>query len=355
MTSASHHSERSLGSFLRRNGGLLLGLLISIACVVLLVFEVNWRQVLPAFQATAPLPFLLAVVLQWIQLVLRGWRWQILLGTFSPVRFKPTYRIWMIGLMLNDVLPAKIGEVSRAYLISRREHCRLPTVFSTVFIERLLDVLAFLGALAVVLIMGIFPLKLGEWDLSALSVMLGWLVLAGLVVLVVVAFFQRQIVRLADGVLSRLHAGAARWVTRVLDQFLAGMNPRAYGSRLLAAAGLTLVAWILIIASTYCVFWAVGAGELDWRDATLFIVTTTFCMLIPNTPGYFGTFHFLAVETLIFRGIAGSQALVIAVLCHSSWYFLETILGIWYVFVMGVSFRELRAASEKIEESGEVG
>jgi len=87
-----------------------------------------------------------------VSYVVRVRRWQRLLAPIAQVGFAPAVRATVIGFATTAVLPGRLGEVLRPYLLARRERLSASAVLATIVLERLLDVIA------VVLLFGVFLL-----------------------------------------------------------------------------------------------------------------------------------------------------------------------------------------------------
>lgn len=74
---------------------------------------------------------------------LRGQRWVILLrGTGMRVPVKDSTEIIFLSWLVNCVVPAKLGDLYRAYLLKINSTASLSKTFGTIFIERVLDICA---------------------------------------------------------------------------------------------------------------------------------------------------------------------------------------------------------------------
>lgn len=99
------------------------------------------------FQAN-PLLFLAAFAVYYLGFPLRGFRWHRLLrGTGTNIATRDATEILFLSWLVNCVVPAKLGDVYRAYLLKINSDASLSRTFGTVFIERILDllVIAILG------------------------------------------------------------------------------------------------------------------------------------------------------------------------------------------------------------------
>ncbi len=74
---------------------------------------------------------------------LRGFRWASLLrATGQRIRTRDATEIIFLSWLVNCVVPAKLGDVYRAYLLKINSDASLSRTFGTVFIERILDLFA---------------------------------------------------------------------------------------------------------------------------------------------------------------------------------------------------------------------
>jgi uncharacterized protein (TIRG00374 family) len=107
---------------------------------------------LPALISQAnPWWLLAAVGIYYVGFPLRGYRWALLIrGTGYPLKVKDSTEIILISWLVNCVVPAKLGDVYRAYLLRINTGVSLSRTFGTVFIERVFDLFAIvsLGLLA---------------------------------------------------------------------------------------------------------------------------------------------------------------------------------------------------------------
>ncbi len=116
--------------------------------LVLLLFVVA----LPGFQldtlvdyilAADPAWLLAAFVVYYLGFPVRGYRWSLLLrGIGAKVRVRDSTEIIFVSWLVNSVVPAKLGEVYRAWLLKINYPVSLSATFGTIFIERMFDIFA---------------------------------------------------------------------------------------------------------------------------------------------------------------------------------------------------------------------
>ncbi len=131
------------------NWRVVVGILISLVALWLIAKDVKFDQFAVALAQANYWWALPSTVFILFSIWVRAYRWRALLDNrITPSR---AFHITNIGNMLNNVLPIRLGDVARAYLASRNGDVTVMQCFSTVVVERLLDVLTVLGFLMIAL------------------------------------------------------------------------------------------------------------------------------------------------------------------------------------------------------------
>src|SRR5690606_34146162 len=108
------------------NGKAVAGIALGLALLGLSLRGVDLRGVLREIRSADPLLFLAAIAAATAPMVVRAWRWRVLLEPSRPgTAFRSRFEATMIGFMANNVLPARVGELARAYALSRAERVPL--------------------------------------------------------------------------------------------------------------------------------------------------------------------------------------------------------------------------------------
>ncbi len=123
----------------------ILSIAVPIAIIAIFV-AINGEQlqaVPELILAANPWLVLAAFAIFYAGFPLRGWRWSILLrGTGMRVPVKDSTEIIFLSWLVNCIVPAKLGDVYRAYLLKINSTASLSRTFGTVFIERIFDLFA---------------------------------------------------------------------------------------------------------------------------------------------------------------------------------------------------------------------
>jgi uncharacterized protein (TIRG00374 family) len=137
-----------------RSFRLLLGCLLSAGFLYLALRGIDpsltWQQL----SSVNPGLLAVAIIIGSSSNLIRAARWKVLLGNSPPVPFRQLFSSMMIGYLANNVLPARMGEVVRMYLLERNAGISKSKSAATIVLERIIDALLLLsiaGAISVFL------------------------------------------------------------------------------------------------------------------------------------------------------------------------------------------------------------
>jgi uncharacterized protein (TIRG00374 family) len=268
------------------------------------------------------------------QIGLRTLRWQLLLparddGTRAgPLRVMP---VLLAGYLGNLVLPARLGELARAYLMARRERLGFSRVLGSILLERVID----LASLAAVAMTAAIYLGAPEWLVRGMAIVAG---IGVVVVLVLAASGIPRAVRALVAVIGR----RAEPLRAALDQVRSfGEGAHGGGWRRLALALLLGTATWLFVAGTYWLTARALDMQLGMAGSMLVAAVTTLGTAIPSAPANLGTFEAAAVLVLSILGVDAVEALALAILAHAVVTIPIAIAGVVVVGSMSVSLAQV--------------
>lgn len=277
-------------------------------------------------------------------MVLRAWRWQILMRPFAPqVDLAGASSAVCICYAANCAVP-RSGEALRALSIKWRYGTPLPSLVTTVVVERVLDLFTLI--LVVGATFGLLQARLSQafpWlGNAAVWGLVGCLVFSG--VLLALFLFQERAAALLLRLLQPLSPRLAQRAADLLHTFLAGLkalgSPTAYGAIILSSLLLN-AGYALMIYAAFEAFDMVDQFGLG-LDATLAIYAVSSLGMVIPTPAGTGTYHkFFADGLTLLFAVPAVQALACATALHA-------IGNLTYVVLGGVAFllqRQKRAAA----------
>lgn len=304
---------------------IVIGAIIGTGALVLAVRGVDWRGVGQAMLQTRGSMVLLALLCVAAGILLFVARWRML---FAPehhgLEWSALTGAVLIGQTANIVIPARIGEIARIYLVGRREQVSKARVTATIVVEKVTDLAVF--AVAIVLLL--LGMSLPQWiSRSGVAFVITSAVL--LAAILVLTFWSGALLRFVEWVAERM---SRRWGTRLVRVAEASLG----GLRSLRDWRYALLVWILSvailvisIATTYIVFLAMRL-PLPPVAALLLTIVLRIGVAPPSLPGRLGLFQYLIVVALGMFGINRTVAL--------SYSFVLYAVAVLPVLVAGVAW-----------------
>lgn len=324
---------------------LVIGLLVS-AIFLFLAFRKTDFHELYGHLATANYWYLIpASVLTIAALWVRALRWGLLLHPLKAIGAGTLFSATSIGFMCNNILPMRLGELIRAFVIGRSAGVRASAAFATIIIERLFDLFAMIGVFGLLLIFA--PFHNRDFKIGVLiAFCAGIVALVGLVVFYLwPAPFERIAARVLPGKVRER-------VLRLLRSFANGLEIFRDVRRLFGIGALTILMWLCITVVIEICFASArleeGGLALPGSASLLVLVVIAIGVMVPSGPGFVGTMQAAAVFGL---GIVGyhdrDRALSFSILYHATQWFPVVLVGLIYLVKENLSFAQVRQISSE--------
>lgn len=303
----------------------VVGLLFTAASVFLLGRLIDWSATAEALKRADPWFIAAAISCLVVSLIFKTFRWRMLLPADAGVTTPRLYRILHISFMLNNVLPARLGDVARVAMATKQPGIRLGHVLSSLLTERVTDAVTLLTCFIVVSPFLPIPDAYVSWLETA------WYVLAALVGLTIIGIVtRRRVSSLATKVPLPERISRSERLRDEARSFGDGWRQLFAKDHLVAVWGSSALAWVGAFAINYLLMRAL---EIDApiTVAVLVTCTTNLAMLLPSSPGYIGVFHAAATLALLPFGVGAASALSFAILAHLVNVLPVTILGAFFL------------------------
>ncbi|HWV56695.1 MAG TPA: lysylphosphatidylglycerol synthase transmembrane domain-containing protein [Longimicrobiales bacterium] len=339
------------------NWKVLLGVGLSAGLLYYALRDVHFADVFREIRTADPLLFLAAVTAATVIYVVRAWRWKPILEPVKPgTRFRPRFACVSIGFMGNNLLPARMGEFARAYSMSRLEGIPVTSSLASLVVERLFDGMALVAFLLVAMAHPDFPdmglvagVSMGRWIAGVGAVLA---VVAGL--LLSLALWPAQAARGVERLVARLlPARLGRAVIEVLEAFLSGVVAIRHPGLVVRAALWSVVLWLLGALSFWLGFLAFDI-HVPFTAAIFLQSLVSLFVSMPSAPGFFGLFEAAARVGLVdVFGVDAASAVGFAIGFHMGGFIPITVIGLYYVWRLGISWRDVEQSEEIVEEAVE--
>ena len=314
---------------------LILGVLISIVFLYLAFGKINFTQMLDSFKQANYWLFIPAALATIFAHWLRGLRWRFFLNSIKSVPVLSLFSATLIGYMGNTILPAHLGELFRANVIGNRENIPTSSVLATLVIERIIDVLSLLVIMVMSLLFYPFP----EWVTKSGYIMFG-LTIGLFVFLLMLKQENNRALALVKWGLKFLPEGMANKIEEIIHAFIKGINGMERKRDYLIVFLLSLFIWFFYWLNLHIVmisFNLVEQYHVNAVSSLVLLVITTIAVVVPSSPGYVGTYHYLCQVSLGLFGVPSSIGLSFAFVAHGLSILPTAILGLLAAWKEGIS------------------
>lgn len=261
-----------------------------------------------------------------VDILIRALRWRILLSGAVKAPLWTLYQLEAIGLGVNNVLFARLGEITRAVLAGKRLGIPLMTSLASVAVERALDVAALLTLFTFASAGS--PLVAVEARAAA-----GLLLGAAVAALTLLAAAGDLMVRLTPFAKPR----------ELVSQLVLGAAVLRRPGPALAAAALSLALWLIDAGLYWCAARALGLGGLmDFSESILVLSWAGAGAALPAAPGAIGTFEAMVKDILMKLGADAHAAFGYALFVHMTTYLFVTGLGLLFLYRLGLTLSSVK-------------
>ena len=295
---------------------------VSLICLNYAFHGVQWADLWGVLRAYPVAPVLAAVLVSFCSCSVLGLR---LMYMHTPhLCFRSTFCASLVGLAVNNVLPAKAGEIAKAAWLAQpspeplQPRLTLDTALGLVFFERFFDV----NMLSLLSLW--FIIKMGQDRLAFLLVFClasGW---ALILLLRTKPGWQEHAERLP------LPTGLRLFLVR----FLSAVAVQLSGGRILRTTVSSLALWALYALQMGLTLNGAARLGLSLSDLLAVFALSNLGMLLPSSPGALGVYEAVAVAVLTLWGVPRDQALAAALLDHMVQFIPVTLAGgaVWLAF-----------------------
>lgn len=313
--------------------------IVTILALVYAFRGVDWSVLVSHLKDMDPFWILVAFTLTCSSYIIRTRRWQRLF--LVPVmRYADALRVLILGFFMNNVLPARTGELVRAHLGSRVSGETRTLVLATIANERLID------GLVISFMLLAFALGKGGDEMSSNLILVAGLFGAVGLGVVATLLLRKQVFALVRSIDSRFNHRAATYTLDRIQIFIDGLAPMWTWKRLPVVVLWSLLVWGIELAVFTACARAYGA-DLSLADNVLFLVAVNFASLIPAAPGGIGVVEAIGSKALMSVGVPQELALTMVLTQHAIQYFVVGVPGLVLMFRWKDSLRQIEAMQEQ--------
>ena len=327
-----------------------IGIALSVALLVYALHDVNFRVVADTLKQSNILLFVFAASAATLTFPLRARRWRVILDPVAPdLPFSSLWRATAIGMMIGNIVPARAGELARAYALSTEEpKVGFAAAFASIAVDRVFDAVVILFMLFLAMLDPAFPTgtrianqPVANWAGGGIIA-----VVALLAVLYALVLFPARVLTIYEVFVRRLAPKLEARGRDALLAFASGLSVLRAPRRFASVLGWTILHWLCNAFAFWLGFKAVGIATPF--SAAIFVQgIIAIGVAIPSAPGFFGVFEAIAKESLGVYGVGPDLAVAWAIGYHILSFIPITVIGAVYFARLGLKMGDLGAAAER--------
>ena len=321
---------------------LVFGSIISITALAALIWFVDGKQVLSALKQVNLIWIAPVLVLLLVSLMTRAAAWRTILK--NRISFGKSFLILNAGYFVNTILPFRIGEVARAFLLIPSDFT-FWEAFPTILLERMFDIVF---AVCLFLTGLMFVLNFSQGIVYA--AILGGMVLLGFVILFFLVKNQNQVLAWLERI-SLPWTKAQAWLIKQLRSILSGLIVLKDSRQLMKTFTFMFLSWGIAILYQYLLLKAfIPDARLIW--AVFALGALALGVSVPSSPGNIGLYEASITLALTAFGVDQSAAFTYALTSHILNLAMTTLFGSFALVREGYALRDIWQFSQQQRKDG---
>jgi len=329
----------------------IIGLAISAVCLTFLFRGVDFGEVYDTIQRIEYRPIFFAIIVGTVSFLLRAIRWQFLIRPVKKISVMNLFSATSIGFMANNILPFRLGEFIRPYIIAKKEDISFSSSLATIVAERIFDMFTLL----IVLFFSFYYLsdRLASRFPDEFPIMKGasitLLAAAVTILALIILIMERRefIASLLGRLLRPVSAKLAEKISGLVSSFSSGFNVFREGKTLCLTFFYSLLMWLIITLVFYFTLDAFRLNDqLPFYTSFVIIALIAVAVAPPSAPGFIGIFHLACKMGLMIFDVSEDEAVSYAIIVHLINIVPVTLLGLFFLWRENMTLSELSKARE---------
>ncbi|MFB0517658.1 MAG: lysylphosphatidylglycerol synthase transmembrane domain-containing protein [Acidobacteriota bacterium] len=278
--------------------------------------------------------------------LVRAYRWKFLLMPLKETRLTNLFSTTIIGYMVNSLIPGRLGEIVRPYLLGQKEGLSKTAAFATIIVERIFDLITLLALFSLYLMLAPSLPYLSSEE-SAIMSRVEWTgvisAIAGAALIALLLLWHLKIhlfIKVAEKLSSFLPARFSQGLSRGISSFAQGLTVLRGKGLLLKIGFYSLVHWLMVSFSLWLILLAFKIN-IPFYFTFLILLFAATGAAIP-TPAGVGAYHKAVQIVLVsFLAIENNLAVGASIVMHAVSFAPATLLGIVLVWKEGLNIRKI--------------
>jgi uncharacterized protein (TIRG00374 family) len=325
------------------------GLSLALAVIFLYIafYGVNFNEVLNVVSHTSVLWLFVFIITVFLGHIIRALRWKVILNSVKPnASFKNLFGALMVGYGVNCITP-KLGEITRAVLLGKWENLSRSSMFGTVIVERVIDIIS----LGLAVLISVFVWRENLYDsfpwLETTLYFAGILMLTVILTIYLTVKYKDRFYGFIIRLFRKISEKLAQKLAYIFEMLTEGFSSLKGRRNYIYTVLLTIVMLLVYALSSYVGFFMfVELEPVTFEMGWVLMSIAAIGVVIP-TPGATGSYHTLAKSTLVLLfGFGETVSAAYAFLTHIISYFLFIFTALIVYFVLNNQKNNLKKTVE---------
>lgn len=312
---------------------IILGFAISMLLIYLSVRNVDFKHSFELIKNANIYWIIISMIFFVFSYVVRTVRWYFLLTPLKKIGVLRSFYFLIFGFFMNNILPLRLGEFVRAKVAGEKFQISRSSVFATVVIERLMDVIIFIICFFLIAIFVEIPQWLKNTFLLC-TLIFGFIT----IFLFFLSKGKDKFLKLISKI--KLPEKILDMVLSLFSKFTTGLSFFNNGKLAFKVFIFSFLVWF-IEAFSYMYFFKAFGVDISIMQAIFVIVVIGVGVILPTAPGFIGAIEFMGVVALGVFGIEESVAFACIASLHFADMVVLYILGFVGIAKEKLSFYDL--------------
>lgn len=317
-----------------------LGIIISFILIYLSFKNADFSKFLLILKKSDISFMFLFLISTFFELLFRTLKWYFILKPNVTTDLKQLFKIEVISLGINNILPFRMGEITKIFLVSHFYAISKTTVLSTVFIERLMDTLILFALLLLYSKLGGINILINKTSFFII------LNLAIIAVIILFIFSDKIMIHPKVKKFQNYHPKIHSFIIKIKNGGVCFKS--LWLTFLILGSG--IIQWNFDVLNNFFMAKALKIHAIDFFKAAISVFAGSLSASVPSMPGYFGNYEYAVSRVCMSWGIDKETSLLFATSVHILGYIVITVSAVIFIYSLGLNFRKILSMSKNPKE-----
>lgn len=325
--------------------------IIFIAFLIYIFRDMSAQEFVSAFKLFSPKYLVWIVVWYYFTMFLRGVRWKALLSDDPKYSSGHLGAVFIVGSMLNSFLPARAGDIYRAYYLGENKNEKKMKIFGSVILERILDGIS----VFFILLFAVLFYCRNNSVITGATYFFGTIFIGSMIAFYLIYKFNKIdfVCNKIELFLTKLKLNKLCSVIESLNKhansFMEGFTVMDNWKLFVKSIVLSALIWGLECYVAYLILASFNLS-LPYSAALFVLSLISFSGMLPSTSIFFGPYQAAYLIALGIYGVNKSIILAISLVHPILLIAMLVIVGLYYLYKFNFTLDQLKEAQINLEQ-----